>query len=125
LLRLRHDFVIIGRVVTPFPGVFAQRLGPPLGRVGADSSDFLRASATALVVRGHSPSLQAVEASLKAYDSAVTSIRNEGLTRTLSSGEVERLFALGFALEQLHRNFADLARCVDERAQGIGAKETS
>jgi len=122
LLRLRHDFVMIGRVVMPFAGVFAHRLGPPLGRVGADASDFLRASAVELVSRAHSPSLQAVKKSLKAYDFAVTSLRNEGLTRALSSGEVERLFALGFVLEQLHRNFADLARCVEERAQGLGPK---
>lgn len=124
VLRLRHDFVMIGRAAMPFPGVFAQRLGAPLGRVGADASEFLRGSATALVLRGHSPPLEAVEASLAAYDSAVTSLRNEGLTRAMSSGEVERLFALGFALEQLHRNFADLARCVEERARGIGTKKS-
>jgi len=27
---------------------------------------------------------------------------------------VERLFALGFALEQMHQNFRDLARCVTD-----------
>lgn len=116
LLRLRHDLVIIGRAAAPLPSAFAQRLGPLLTRVGADASEFLRGSATTLVQRDHPPSLQAVEASLKACDSEITSLRTEGLTRGLSSSEVEHLFALGFALEQLHRNFADLTRCVQEYA---------
>jgi hypothetical protein len=30
---------------------------------------------------------------------------------------VERIFALGFALDQMHRNLNDLGRCVAESAQ--------
>jgi hypothetical protein len=125
LLRLRHDLVIIGRAATvPLPDVFVRRLGPPLTRVGKDASQYLRASGNALELGRLPPPLQAFEASLKAYDSEVASLRTEGLTRTLSSGEVERLFALGFALDQLHRNFADLARCVLVYARGVGVKTT-
>jgi uncharacterized membrane protein YccC len=122
LLRLRHDFVIIGRAVTPFPSEIAQRLGPLLSRVGQDVSEFLSGSATALTLRRDSPSLQAAEASLRSYGLAINSLRNEGLTRALSDSEVERLFALSFALEQLHHNLSDLARCVWEWAGGVGAK---
>jgi uncharacterized membrane protein YccC len=119
LLRLRHDFVIIGRAVaTPLPEAFAQRLGPALGRIGEDASNYLRASAAALKLRRHPPSLEACDDALRAYESEVTALRSEGLTRTLSSLDVERLFALGFALEQLYRNFGDLARCVREYAHG-------
>jgi uncharacterized membrane protein YccC len=124
LLRLRHDFVITGRAVTPFPGAIAQRLDPLLSRVGQDVSEFLRASASALILGRDSPSLQPAEASLKAYGLAINSLRNEGLTRALSNGEVERLFALSFALEQLHHNLIDLARCVREWARGVGAQTT-
>jgi hypothetical protein len=53
---------------------------------------------------------------------AINSLRNEGLTRALSNSEVERLFALSFALEQLHHNLSDLSRCVREWAGGVGAK---
>jgi hypothetical protein len=53
---------------------------------------------------------------------AINSLRSEGLTRALSNSEVERLFALSFALEQLHHNLIDLARCVREWAGGIGTK---
>jgi uncharacterized membrane protein YccC len=125
LLRLRHDLVMIGRAAMPLPDAFAQRLGPLLIRLGSDAGQFLQGSATALVLRHNPPSLQAMEASLQAYDSAVNSLRSEGFTRSVSSSEVERLFALRFALEQLHQNFVDLARCVQEFARGIEAKGSS
>src|SRR5215813_11906060 len=67
LLRLRHDFVIIGRTVTPFPSDIAQRLESLLSRVGDDVSEFLGGSATALLLRRNSPSLQPAEVALKAY----------------------------------------------------------
>jgi hypothetical protein len=37
---------------------------------------------------------------------------------------VERIFALGFALDQLEQNFNDLARCVSESAQTRPARAT-
>jgi two-component sensor histidine kinase len=56
---------------------------------------------------------------------AINSLRNEGLTRALSDSEVERLFALSFALEQLHHNLIDLARCVREWTGDVRAKATA
>jgi hypothetical protein len=44
-------------------------------------------------------------------------VRREGLTRELSTDAVERLFALGFTLEQMHQHLRDLARCVTEFAR--------
>ncbi len=61
-----------------------------------------------------------MEASFTAHDTEVATLRSEGLTRALSTIEVERLFALCFALEQLNKNFADLARCAEEYVQGAG-----
>jgi hypothetical protein len=122
LLRLRHDFVMIGRAAAPFPGTIAQRLAPLLTRVGEDVSEYLRGSAAALLLRRCSPSLAPAQASLKAYDGEVNALRKEGLTRALSTAEVERLFALGFMLEQIQRNLADLARCVQEWAEPVGMK---
>jgi uncharacterized membrane protein YccC len=123
LLRLRHDLVILGRAaVVPLPESVAQRLGPLIARVGAEASEFLRRSAGALAQRRHPPPLEPVQASLTAHDAEVASLRSEGLTRALSTIEVERLFALCFALEQLGQNFADLARCVEEHAKGNGGQ---
>jgi len=108
LLRLRHDFVMIGRTAAaPFSDPIAQRLTPFLTQVCRDVSEFLHGSAV----------------SLKAYDAEVNALRTEGLTRRLSTDEVERLFALGFMLEQIHRNLGDLARCVQEWAGPFGVRE--
>jgi hypothetical protein len=47
----------------------------------------------------------------------VEAVRREGLTLPLSSNEIEPVFALGFALEQLRQNFIDLQRCVQDHAR--------
>ncbi len=126
LLRLRHDLIIIGRAAAaPLPDSLAQRLGPPLACVCANASDFLRRSATALVLRGDPPPLDEVDAALKAYTSEITSLRDQGLTRSLSISEVERLFALGFVLDQLQQHFSDLERCVQESARPFAGRRRS
>jgi len=125
LLRLRHDLVILGRAAAaPLPDAIARRLDPPLDRVGEAAGQFLLGNAAALAEGRDSPPLEPVEAALETFDSEVASLRAEGLTRALSTGEVERLFALGFALEQMRRNFADLARCVGEFVQ-VGGRSPS
>ena len=119
LLRLRHDTIIIGRAAAmgPLPETFAERLGPPLACVAKCTSDYLRESAAALRSRRAPPPLKPAEDALEAYDAEIVALRHEGLTRTLSIGEVEQVFTLGFALEQLHQNFSDLERCVKEWAR--------
>ncbi len=118
LLRLRHDLVIIGRAAAaPLPDPFAKRLAPLIKRLGESIGDDLRASAAALVSRRPPPSLEAVDAAFTAYTQEFAALRKEGFTRTLDAQEVERVFALGFALEQLHRDLTDLHRCVTESAR--------
>ena len=53
---------------------------------------------------------------LEAYAGEVAALRRDGVTRSLSVDEVERFFALGFALEQMRANLRDLERCVAELA---------
>ncbi len=116
LLRLRHDIVIIGRAAAfPLPDVFAHRLAPLLRRIGKSLSGHFRQSAKALSRPTAPPARDAIDAALDSYLSEVKSMRSEGLTIPLSSEEVERLFALGFALEQLRSNLTDLERCIRER----------
>ncbi|MGA8613370.1 MAG: FUSC family protein [Xanthobacteraceae bacterium] len=118
MLRLRHDLVIIGRAgVRPLPNPLRTRLSVPLTRVGAAASDFLNDSANALSVRSKPPPLDAFEAALATYTAEVEALRSAGLTLPLTSNEVEPVFALGFALDQLHENFFDLQRCVRDYAQ--------
>jgi uncharacterized membrane protein YccC len=124
LLRIRHDIVIIGRAAgTPLPAALAQRFAPPLSRFAACSSDFLLGCATALTLRTQPPPLDDVDAAHDAYTSELNALRRNGLP-ALSAVEAEQVFALGFALEQLHREFGDLTRCVRENARP-GAKSRS
>jgi uncharacterized membrane protein YccC len=118
LLRLRHDLVMIGRAgAVPLPELFQARLGPPLARVVKTATDYLHAARAALVAGHASSSLDPLEAALDAYSAAIADARREGLTHDLSVEVVERIFALGFVLEQLHQHFVDLARCITELAE--------
>jgi uncharacterized membrane protein YccC len=126
MLRLRHDLVIIGRAGTkPLPDPLRTRLGAPLTRVGAAASNFLNDSATALNERSAPPPLDAFEAALATYTAEVEAVRSEGLTLPLTANEVEPVFALGFALEQLRQNFIDLQRCVQDYARRPRRKNAS
>jgi uncharacterized membrane protein YccC len=117
LLRLRHDLVIIGRAAAaPLPEPFANRLAPLLKRIGESTGADLRVSARALLAR-RLPPVAAVDAAYEAYGHEFAALRLEGFTRMLDAQEVERVFALGFALEQLHHDLADLQRCVIEASK--------
>jgi uncharacterized membrane protein YccC len=118
LLRLRHDFVMVGRAAAvPLPEMIQKRLGAPLARVAEAAAGYLRHSGEALVARQGPPPLGAAEAALDGCAGAFATIRHEGLTLGLPVDTVERIFALGFALEQVRHNFHDLERCVAETAR--------
>jgi uncharacterized membrane protein YccC len=118
LLRLRHDLVMIGRAAAvPLPEVFQARLGPPLTHVAGTTADYLRKSAKALAARRDPPPLNAAEEALDAYAEAFATTRRERLTQGLPADTVERIFTLGFALEQVRENLRDLARCVSDVAR--------
>jgi hypothetical protein len=126
LQRLRHDIVMIGRAaVVPLSEPLQARLGPPLARASETAVDYLRGSSAALIARRKPPPLEAVEAAFDDYGAEIAALRREGLTRDLPGDAVERLFALGFALDQLHRDFKDLEQRVMEyvrSTRGIGQK---
>jgi hypothetical protein len=117
LLRLRHDLVMIGRAAAvALPEPFQERFGPLLAQVAKTAADYLRQSGEALAARRDPPPLDAAEAALDDYADAFAAVRREGLTRDLPVDTVERIFALGFALDQLRQNFRDLGRCAREAA---------
>ncbi len=119
LLRLRHDLIMIGRAAAvPLPQSLQERLGPLLGRLASAAADYLRQSGEALAARSPSPVTGEVEAALDCCADAFAGIRRERLTVGLSVDDVERIFTLGFALEQMRSNFHDLERCVAEAARG-------
>jgi len=118
LLRLRHDLVMIGRAAAvPLPEAFQTRLGPQLAHVSKTAADYLRQCGEALSTRRNSPPVAPADTALDDFATALAEARREGLTLELPVDAVERVFALGFALEQLRRNFRDLERCVSEAAR--------
>ena len=84
-------------------------------------ADYLHASAAALSTRQGPPPLDHVEATLDGYAAEIAALRRQGLTRELPDDAVERIFAIGFALDQLHLHLRDLARCLAEFAPARSA----
>jgi uncharacterized membrane protein YccC len=115
LLRLRHDLIMIGRAAAaPLPETLQTHLGPSLAQVTKTAAEYLQQTAQALATGGNPTSVDAVEAAIEGYTEAFTEVRSEGLTLGLSMDTVERIFALGFALEEMRTHLRDLDRCVRE-----------
>jgi uncharacterized membrane protein YccC len=117
LLRLRHDIVLLARAVgCDLPAEVSAQLTRPLKNIEAEGRNFLRASAAALRDQKPPPPLAAVDATFRDYIERFGVVRREGLTRDMKSEDAERLFALGFALEQLREHFVEVHRVVGEWA---------
>jgi uncharacterized membrane protein YccC len=113
LLRLRHDLVMIGRAVEqPLPAVLA----PAFVAAGEEVQDYFKLSADALRIGKSAPPLNSIGNAVSKCTAALEAARQEGNLRGLSSDQLEHLFAMGFALEQMRRNFGDLNRCINEWA---------
>jgi uncharacterized membrane protein YccC len=118
LLRLRHDFVMIGRIASePLPEDLLARFAGSLACIAGTTADYLRGLGAALTKRRATPAPGAVETALRGYDADMAALRREGAADSLPDGAAERIFALSFALEQLGRNLDGLAHCVNEFAQ--------
>ena len=115
LLRLRHDFVMLGRAsLFPLPQPLQARLEPLLSEISQAAIAHLNACSNSLAHRRGSPSLARVDAAFDHYIANVAALRREGATRALPAENVEHFFMLGFVLDQIREHFKDLARCVDE-----------
>lgn len=117
LLRLRHDLVIIGRAAgKPLPATLAATFPTDFAEAGRALHAYFKDSAQALRDRRPAPPVATVDAAVAHCATVVETARRANLLRDLASDEVEHLFAIGFALEQMRRNMADLKRCIDEWA---------
>lgn len=121
LRRLRHDLVMLGRATAePLPAHAATRLQPLLDQIGATARDYLRGSAGALTARRDGPARTWVDWALTVYLAEVGSMRRKGQLSRLPTAERERIFALGFALQQLQQNLIQLAHCIADWARNPG-----
>jgi Fusaric acid resistance protein-like len=115
LLRLRHDWVMIGRTAAdPLPEALFPQLWPHISAIGSIVGDYLLGTAGALNTDQFPPSKEHVETVMQAYFCEVATIRAAGLTQSLSANRVEQLFALGFAFDQMRNNLIDLERSVGD-----------
>jgi uncharacterized membrane protein YccC len=115
ILRLRHDLVMIGRASgVALPPELQARLAPQLAKVRDVYVTYLRSMAAALRSGAGAPAIWPVHEVLQAYAAEIAVVRSEGLTRGLAGDVLERIFALGFSLEQMRQNLKDLERCVAE-----------
>ena len=73
--------------------------------------------ADALRERKNPPALDAVEQALAKFIATIDELRREGATRALPVENIGRLYALGFAVEQLRQNFVDFRNRVTECAR--------
>jgi uncharacterized membrane protein YccC len=117
LRRLRHDLTAIGRTVTePLPQPAYQYLANATGDLSLVISDYLAGSAASVGGRLAPPSLESVDKTLLAFHDSMGRLRQAGTLRELGIEEVERVFSLAFALQQLRGNLGDLADRIAEHA---------
>ena len=122
VFRLRNDLIMVGRVAAePLPDPVSARLHEPVAEVSDAAQRFLRGSGAALLQRRPPPARDRVERALERFIATTEALRREGITRGLPAEELGRLFALGFALEQLRRNFDDFADRVADCAHADDA----
>jgi uncharacterized membrane protein YccC len=118
LRRLRGDIVMINRTATAaLPAEIAAKLAPSVLHIARADVGFLSLCAAALRDRTPPPSLDGVTTAMREYAACLAALRRDGMTIPLSDDDAGRLFALGFALEQLHQNFHDLASRTGELAR--------
>jgi len=117
LRRLGVDMAQIGRAsAEAWDAVLIERLSEPLATVVAATAGFLRACATALGSCQGPPPIEPVATALEHLSAIVAGLRQDGTTRPLSGPTVERLFGLGFALDQMRRDAEDLSERIAELA---------
>ncbi|MEO6718166.1 MAG: FUSC family protein [Novosphingobium sp.] len=110
LRRLRHDLAILGRTMAaPLPGPVDGILLEPIIDLSAAISEFLVGSAETFSRGQRVLSLSHVDAAFGVQSQAVTTMRGQGLSRTLPDDELARIFGLEFALDQLRRDLGDIS----------------
>ena len=121
LLRLRHDLVIMGRAAqSPLPTSLKAPLELPLATLGKETKAHLEACAASLLSRQAPPSREPLDLALTRYTAGIETLRRASRLQELPGEALERLFAAGFAMEQMRRNLQDLDRCIEEWAARRG-----
>jgi uncharacterized membrane protein YccC len=115
LRRLSHDLVSISRTLaTALPEAVRNRLAEPAKAVSAAFATELNGIGAALIAGRLPPILGPAAAAVAAYGAAMQTLRREGVARALPDEDVERIYGLAFALEQMRGNLEEVAARVRE-----------
>ncbi|HXZ01944.1 MAG TPA: hypothetical protein VEI03_18265 [Stellaceae bacterium] len=124
LRRLRSDLIIIARTAAePMAEPCRKPLEASLAEITAATGSFFRATGEALASGRDPPAPTAVFGAFDGYAAAMAELRRSGLTQALPGEEAGRIFALGFALDQLRGHVQDLMSRAGELADGGGTKK--
>src|SRR3954471_4460346 len=119
LLRLRHDVVMLRRTAGgAWHETARDALAEPwrdAARAGAGYLEYLGGAMAEGLAPGRP---DALADAIGSYRAALDRVRREGVTRSLPTDEVGRLFGVGFALDQLRRDLDDLGERARELAAG-------
>ncbi|HEV2677008.1 MAG TPA: FUSC family protein [Aliidongia sp.] len=122
LRRLGTDLASIGRATAePWDRSLADRLEAPAATVAETAATFLNECGRALTGRQPPPSIEPFAAALESFSKTVADFRRDGLTRPLPGPAIERLFGLGFALDQMRHDAEDLIERIAELAPIVEA----
>ena len=109
-LRMRSDMIMLARAaIEPLPAVVGERLQSAINGLAAAGGVWLRGLSEAFATRAPPPPLDNFDAALRTYRGEIATLRQDGTLRALPAESVGRIFALGFALDQLRENAGDLA----------------
>jgi hypothetical protein len=123
-LRVRNDVIMLARAaIEPLPAAIGERLQSAISGLATAGGVWLRGLSEAFTTRSPPPPLDNFDAALRIYRGEIAMLRQDGTLRALPSETVGRIFALGFALDQLRENLGDLTNRATEfarrsRAQG-------
>jgi uncharacterized membrane protein YccC len=118
LRRLSHDLVTISRMLaTALPEPLRVRLAGPAETLSAAVGAVMGGIGDGLVAATPPRNLDAVATALADYQAAMRVLRAEGVTRSLTDGDIERVFGLAFALEQMRCNLDELASRVHDAVE--------
>ena len=119
LWRVRNDEISVSRALGPLPDKVSVLIGAPAQALMTEEAAFMRRCGQALRTERLVDQCARAE-KLKAFEAAITTLRQSRLTHDLDFDAVGRLFGLAFALESLHRNLSDLGDRIDEAAKKTG-----
>ena len=117
-LRLRHDVVLLGRAATePLPPLILEYLAQLIEQFAVAVREFLINSAAALNARAEPAPITQIDAAFANFSEAFAALRRAQVLQNLPTDTVERIFALGFCLEQMHTDLATLGASVGKIAR--------